>query len=117
MGSFRRSKIFYHKTGIAGVLEIERNGERVRIIDFPYNETGQHDEATVNGQEVLHRRSNYFETTKPFGVPKTPEERVVNILSDYRKKLNIDAAEKQQQSLRHVLTKQELKGSLDAFVK
>lgn len=106
----------YIKNEISGVLEIKKDGKIIRYVDFsPYKYNN--DKATVNGQEVLIRGPNFFETAKPSQKPETTEERLVSILSDYRQRLNIPAAEKQAEASRKVLTPQELKQFLDAFAK
>ena len=115
-GALDGTSFSYLKDEIAGVLEIKKDGKVIRYVDYSSNDY-RHDEATVNGQEVLVRSPDFFETTKPLQIPITPEDRLVSILGEYRQRLNISAAERQAKSLRKVITPQELKQSLDVFVK
>ena len=89
---------------------------RIKYFDVPSDDYA-HDTATVDGHKVLTKNANFFETAKPSPTPITTEEILVGILNDYRQRLNIADAEKKAQASRKVLTPQELKQSLDAFVK
>ena len=106
----------YQASPIVKLLEIHRNGSRIKYFDVPSNDYA-HDTATVDGHKVLTKNANFFETAKPSPTPITTEEILVGILNDYRQRLNIADAEKKAQASRKVLTPQELKQSLDAFVK
>jgi hypothetical protein len=110
------ARFLYKRTPIADVFEIERNGTRIRYVDFPANDY-RSDQAVVNGHVVFENDSKFFESTQPLQSPQAVEERLVSILSDYKHKLNVDEAQRRAEALRPAPTQQEVQESLDAFVR
>lgn len=107
---------YYARSGIADVLQIERNGTRIRYVDFPSRDY-RSDSAEVNGHTVLEKKADFFETAQQSHPPQTTEERLVSILRDYRQKLNVAEAGKRSEALMPHLTQKELQESLDKFIK
>ena len=108
---------FYRRNKSYDMLEIKRNDTRIRYVDFSHRDY-RGDLAEVNGHPVIDGKgSDFFETSRPSQSPRTAEERLVAILSDYRNRLNVATAAKQAEALWRGPTQQEIQEALDAFLK